>query len=227
MRSSRSGPIGRAALALLALHAGSAAFGQEDRSAQALARAQALLRQVSAQKQELEAANARLSAAVDALEQKLTRAEAGLKQTSVNLASEQRKAERTGGALDSTRDRLTRTEEKLRETESILRSTKASLQDTERQVAEVKGRLGQAESQLAESERKNLRLYQANVELLDLYKNKGPWTAMLQREPTGLKNVEIENIVQEYRIKLEDSLTDLNREAGRVNGAAAPVPESE
>ena len=212
MRSSRPGTAAGVVLALLAA---STVNAQEDRSQQALARAQGLLRQVSAQKQELESANVRLVAEVDALKKQLSRAEGGLKEASQNLASEQRKAQRTGGTLESTRDRLTRTEERLREVETTLRTTRATLQERERWLADVEGRLAGVESQLGDSERKNIQLYQANIELLELYRGKGAWTAILQREPTGLKNVEIENVLQEYRLKLEDSLTQANRETVR------------
>jgi chromosome segregation ATPase len=197
---------------------------QEDASQQALARAQTLLRQVSAQKQQLETANARLSAEVDALQTKLTGAEARLKDTALNLESEQRKATRTTGVLESTQERLTRTEGTLREAIERLRSANTDLQQARREGAELTARLAQAESELADSERKNLQLYQANVELTEMYRNKGVWAAMLQREPTGLKNVEIENVLQEYRLKLEDSLTDSNRDAAR-NATAAPQVE--
>jgi chromosome segregation ATPase len=190
-----------------------AANAQEDRSQQALARAQALLRQVSAQKQELEGANARLAAEVDALDKKLKRAEAGLKEANAKLEAEQRNTARAAQSLENASGRQARLEERLRETNTTLRSTNAALQEAKREVAGLEGRVAELEGQLAETERKNLDLYQANVELLDLYKKKGAWAAMLQREPSGLKNVQIENTLQEYRLKLQDSLADRNRGA--------------
>lgn len=219
MRSSRPGwqPV-----AVALLFATGLAGAQEDRSQQALARAQALLRQVSAQKQELETANARLSAEVAALEQKLGRAEAGLKETSANLAAEQRKAERTGGTLDSTRERLNQAEGRLRETDTNLRNTSATLQERERKLAEMESRLAETESRLADSESKNLLLYQANVELLELYRDKGPLAAVLQREPTGLKRVQIENIVEEYRGKLDEARVEIPDGAAPVGAASGP-----
>jgi chromosome segregation ATPase len=188
-----------------------AANAQEDRSQQALARAQALLRQVSAQKQELEGTNARLAAEGDALNQKLKRAASELKEANARLEAEQRNAKRAAESLENARARQARLEERLREMSTTLRSTNAALQETKREVAGLQGRVAEIEAQLADSERKNLDLYQANVELLDLYKKKGAWAAMLQREPSGLKNVQIENTLQEYRIKLQDSLADRNR----------------
>ena len=62
------------------------------------------------------------------------------------------------------------------------------------------------QSQLIEMcEKKNMALYELNVEILDRYKKKGVWDALLQAEPfTQIKKVEIENIIQEYKEKLEN-----------------------
>ncbi|MCK6371918.1 MAG: hypothetical protein L6Q83_11475 [Gammaproteobacteria bacterium] len=200
---------------MLALLAAAPAGAQEDRSQQALARAQALLRQVSGQKQELETANARLTAEIDALERKLGAAESGLKRTGADLQAEQRKAERVSGALDDNRARLERTEAALREAKTRLNEANEGIRRKDEAIASLEGRLAATEDRLADSERKNLQLYEANVELLALYRNKGAWSALLQREPTGLKNVEIENVLQEYRLKLDDSLTEGNQETLR------------
>ena len=61
------------------------------------------------------------------------------------------------------------------------------------------------QSQLIEMcEKKNMALYEMNVDILDRYKNKGVLSALLQAEPfTQIKNVEMENILQEYKEKLE------------------------
>jgi chromosome segregation ATPase len=197
----------------------SASVGAQDASQQALARAQALLRQVSAQKQQLETDNARLSAEVDALKSKLASAQAQLKQTNLTLESEQRKSARTESMLEDTRERVTRTEGTLREAIERLRTANAELQKAKSEGADLTSRLAETGKELADSERKNLQLYQANVELLEMYRNKGVWTSMLQREPTGVKNVEIENVLQEYRLKLQDSLRDSNRDAARESAA--------
>ncbi len=62
------------------------------------------------------------------------------------------------------------------------------------------------QSQLIEMcEKKNMVLYELNVEILDRYKKKGAWDALLQAEPfTQIRKVEIENIIQEYKEKLEN-----------------------
>ena len=50
---------------------------------------------------------------------------------------------------------------------------------------------------------KNRKLYEANVEMTRLYEAKGTDDALAQREPfTGLKQAEIENLLEEYRRKI-------------------------
>jgi hypothetical protein len=59
-----------------------------------------------------------------------------------------------------------------------------------------------ARSANASCEDKNLKLYGYADEVLGLYKNKGVWAALSQKEPVlGLKEVDVENVVQEYQQK--------------------------
>jgi chromosome segregation ATPase len=51
----------------------------------------------------------------------------------------------------------------------------------------------------------NKQLLELNRELLERYQNKGVFAAMRQKEPfTGLSQVEVENLVQDYRYKIDD-----------------------
>ena len=66
------------------------------------------------------------------------------------------------------------------------------------------------QSQLIEiCEKKNMALYELNVDILERYKKKGVWSALFQAEPfTQIKKVEINNIIQEYKEKLDDQKMD-------------------
>jgi chromosome segregation ATPase len=220
-------PVSRWVIAVCGLAlAADPALAQQDPNPQALARAQSLLRQVSAQKQELEVANARLTAEVNDLRRKLQGAETSLKQTSLDLDSEQRKAARAAGTLDSTRERLERTEQTLREAIERLRNSNGELQNLQRESAALGAQVAGLEAELADSERKNLQLYEANLELLDLYRRKGPVDALLQREPvTGIGRVGIENVLLEYQAKLEDSLRSTHRQGPQGPGSDAPATD--
>lgn len=51
----------------------------------------------------------------------------------------------------------------------------------------------------------NKQLLELNHELLERYQNKGVFAALRQKEPfTGVSQVEVENLVQDYRYKLDD-----------------------
>ncbi|MDN5936867.1 MAG: DNA repair protein, partial [Nitrosospira sp.] len=53
-------------------------------------------------------------------------------------------------------------------------------------------------------EANNAELYRIGRELVDWYTSKGPVNAMLEAEPfTGMKRVEMENLLENYRDKLE------------------------
>ena len=56
----------------------------------------------------------------------------------------------------------------------------------------------------ASCEAKNLQLYQYSQELMTRYQKKGVWAALSQKEPvTGIKDVRVENLLQEYQQKLD------------------------
>jgi len=51
----------------------------------------------------------------------------------------------------------------------------------------------------------NKKLYEINLELLSVYEKKGVWDSVTQAEPfSGLSQVQIENLVDDYQYKLED-----------------------
>jgi chromosome segregation ATPase len=206
----RSSSAAGTVLFLAGLMIGTAVPAQSDPAQQA-ARAQALLRQVSAQKQELEVANADLTARVRRLESELAKATSNMEATAGNLAREQRRAQSAGASLDSTREQLAGAEGRLAETRERLRQTEQQLRETEGKLADTSAALAASESAREDSERKNLVLYGASVEILEAYRDKGPLAALLQREPSGLKRAGVETVVEEYRRKLDDARTDGNR----------------
>src|SRR5262249_32101916 len=93
---------------------------------------------------------------------------------------------------------------RMQELVDKFRETAQNLRQVETERGELKTSLTARQDELKQCTQKNLDLYQADLELLDRYKSKGMWDAMLQREPvTGLKRVEVENQIEEYRRKLD------------------------
>ncbi len=72
----------------------------------------------------------------------------------------------------------------------------------EAELAQVKQGLEQSRIANASCEAKNLKLYSYAQEVLQAYKKKGVWAALAQKDPVlGLKDVDVENVVQEYQVK--------------------------
>ena len=93
---------------------------------------------------------------------------------------------------------------RLAESEKHVAQGAESQQKSLAEISRLQIQLGKLNKDLAASEAKNLQLYKYSVELMDQYKNKGVWSGVAQMEPfTGLKRVEIENLLDEYRDKLD------------------------
>ena len=93
---------------------------------------------------------------------------------------------------------------RLAESEKHVAQTAESQQKSLAEITRYQTQVAKLNKDLAASEAKNLQLYKYSVELMDRYQNKGVWTSMAQMEPfTGLKRVEIENLLDEYRDKLD------------------------
>lgn len=192
-------------------------------TAAALARAQGLLRQLGQQKTQLETDNATITAELAGVKQRLEQATAKLKNVELDLASSERQNERDAGAIERLRERLEKTTERLREFVEKFKSTSQALARTEYEKSETEAELARTRAELADAEQKNLALYTANIELLDRYTTKSPLDGILQREPfTGIKNVDIENIREQYEYKMYDEVRDANLEAARALNSDRP-----
>jgi chromosome segregation ATPase len=146
-----------------------------------LARAQYLLKQVSAERDSLKADNAQLKQQLDAANAK--------------SASQHKTAE---AALTRLQENSTSLNDRLREAEDKNRELTVSLQS-------VQNEAGERTQQVMACAEKNLKLYQVSLELTDRYRSKGMLDALLQKEPvTQLKRVEIDNIAEQYRDLLDE-----------------------
>ena len=95
------------------------------------------------------------------------------------------------------------------------------LRKTEGEREDLKANLDATSRQLDDAEKKNLALYQINRKVLAEFDKEGPWDGLLRKEPfTGLKRVEIENLVQEYEYEMGDQAREVNLDA--LNKTAAP-----
>lgn len=113
---------------------------------------------------------------------------------------------------------LVKSKETLRDVQENLDKTLADKQAAEASATE-RGR------QLEQCTIKNTKLYELNGELLQRYASKGVVDAMARREPfTGLKKVEMENLLQELQDKNDEQRVSTEQAARASEHASPRVP---
>jgi chromosome segregation ATPase len=188
-------------LACAVPHAASAA--EEDSTArlrEMLHRTQEALRQAQSDNADLTRAKTEAEQKFKAATAQTDAAQSGSKalQASLNakLATAQGAQENLARQLNDTGERLAATNSKLNETAKQL-----AARDSE--LAQVKQGLEQSKTANASCEDKNRKLFTYGQAVLELYRKKGVWASLAQKDPVlGFKEVDVENVVQEYRIKM-------------------------
>lgn len=116
------------------------------------------------------------------------------------------------GELATTKTAQEDLQHKLGDTNTALAALNLKQSETAKQLsareadlAQVKQGLEHSQAENASCENKNLTLYGYAQDVLQAYRNKGVWAALSQKDPVfGLKEVDVENVVQEYRLKMAD-----------------------
>lgn len=182
------------------------AFGAEavrregNEQAAMIARMQQEIRTIGAERDALNAARAELEKEKAALARKLEQAEK-------KLTGNQNSLERFRESDAALRERLNEDRERTQELIEKFRETAQNLRQVEIERTELATTSARQHEEIRQCVQNNLALYQANLDLLDQYENKGVWASMMQREPAfGLKRVEIENRIEEHRHRLDQLL---------------------
>jgi chromosome segregation ATPase len=163
-----------------------------------------MLQQAAAEKSRLQAENAalagekeQLSKGLESLKSTLAGLETRLRETEGALAGAKESNAELTQRLDETLERLHNLAAKHREQGRVLQVTEGSRARLEATSAEQAHRIEDLES-------KNLKLYGIDRELVERYDKKGVWEAIQEGEPfTGLKQVEMENLLEEYRDRMD------------------------
>ncbi len=154
----------------------------------ALDRAQYMLRQINAQKVQLEQQNAMLKQALGTLK----------KESEKQLQQQKVGNQKLGKSNRQKSDHIQKLRDRLRETLIALRES-----ENERMLANKSGMAVNSRLQLCVDN--NHKLVALNADIIEQYESKGVWDALLQAEPfTKIEQVKIENIMQEYRFKNDD-----------------------
>ncbi len=193
-------------LVLVAVAAPAYGARDQDRAVrEAMRRAQLEVRQVQQENVQLEADKAKLSQELEAAKKTASKEKA--------IAAHERRKRRTAEKnLQGTRDELAKLQEKSQALQKDLAELNAKQADTTRKLAQVEAEKKRADATIVAREQtitacedKNAKLYAYGRELMVKYEKKSCEDALKQAEPfTGLKKVEIENLLEAYRDKLDD-----------------------
>ena len=182
----------------------------------ALARAQGLLRQLNEQKQQADVENAKLKATTASLEQELKHAKLESAEREADITARAKEAEQVNARLSHSNARNDKLTDKLKQVIAKYKETARGLKQSQAERDQLQSGLIAAKIELADAEKKNLALYQTNREILETYKKKSGWTALLQQEPvTGIKQVEIESKIEQIEHDMVDQLRDSNLDAAQ------------
>jgi chromosome segregation ATPase len=219
--------ISNVVLAIVALAAASGLSAQQSRDDGGAARLQAMVQQVTAERNQLQTQNADLKKQLDA-------ANAELKKVRDDKTGVERRLSQTEGSLSqatATNTRATASAEQQRartdELVAQFRMTIETLRQTELERNELKSTLAAHDSTLKTCAANNQKLFDTGVEVLDRYEQKGCFSSLREGEPfTQNKRVQLQNLIDEYRWRLEDALLRAADKNGPPTAAASEAAGS-
>lgn len=107
--------------------------------------------------------------------------------------------------MEALKLKLSETETKLVDSETLRRTTAQTLTQTESARKQIENQLADRQQDLKICQSHNGQLYGLGREMMHKYRDKSCQDALAQAEPfTGLKKVEMENLLEAYRDKLDD-----------------------
>ena len=131
-------------------------------------------------------------------------AEAELGESRKKAEAEARRAASLGKELSTLRGARDALAAKLVETEAEVRRTQEQQRASETEGKRLQNALATEKQQLAAALERNQEMHKVSVEVLGLYEKKSCFDSTLQSESlTGLKRVEIENVIEDMRDKLD------------------------
>jgi chromosome segregation ATPase len=166
----------------------------------AMARAQMMLRQLSQEKEAVQAENAELKKQLASIESKIASLKKEKTSLDQKLGSSQSLVSRYKENTEMLRDRIVKDNERMKELVQKFKELIAAFKVVEQEKAQLKVTLEQNRQELLTCAENNVKLVKNNEELLHQYVQKGVWASLSQAEPvTQLKKVEVEKMAQEYQ----------------------------
>ncbi len=188
----------------VALHA-EASDKKASREREALRRIQQQLSVLQGEMAVLEQDKAKLSADLDKASASLKAEEGRAARLQRGFNSSKQQLASLTTELTLAKEELSSTAKQLAETRKTLEETTRALQQSESEKRGLETVKARREREIASCESKNIALYEIGRSLMDRYENKTCSETLAQKEPfTGFKKVETENLLEEYRDKLDE-----------------------
>lgn len=208
-----------AAVAWLAVGLATAAAHAEDAGKQA-SRDREMARRAQLAQRKAEDEKAQLLAEKQKLEADATEAKAQLGKSAAAVTQERRRAAELKADLDAAakaRDQLQKEKDalaaraaeldaKLRQTTDDLGKTRATLATTQTDLGARSDLLTRMTAANQACEERNQKLYGVATEVIGKFRSQGVFDALRRKEPfTGLREVEVENLLEAYRDRADDA----------------------
>lgn len=182
--------------------------------------------QAVSERTQLQAQNAKLKKELDevkkqlgTVQQQATASKAGVDRSQAAVAAAHAATDRTQASLDETKGRMQELVGRFRETITTMRGIEADRTQLQQQLAG-------SQSEFDKCAETNYALYQINSEVLDRYAHQGAFSYFERAEPfTRLKRTQIDNLVLEYRQRVEElrvKRASAVKEAAAKSAAAGP-----
>ncbi len=134
-----------------------------------------------------------------AQEEELAKLRSDAKETQTALQQAKDQLQSVSAALDQERANFGKLQAAYQEAATMARTRDADATRFEASLVETRQRADNCQD-------KNDKLYKLGLEILGLYDKKGVFQSLASSEPvTGIKRVELENLVQDYQDKLLDN----------------------
>ena len=191
---------------LLSLPLSAAAERRANAGDQAMKRMQYMMKQLQQDNQALVADKKKLDDEVADLRKDLARAKKDIAGKKASIARFENSNAALNRRIEQLRTRNGKTVEKLRKVIGKYRDLALLVRELKAASQQDRSTIGQREHLVSALEKKNKALFELNQELMRRYRDKGIVDAVAQGEPfSGLKQVQVENLLQEYRFRNEDN----------------------
>ena len=181
------------------------AASKKDPAKEVVRRMQLELSQVQNQKAALEQDKAGLSKELDTLKQKSDELASSVKSVNRSKIVLAKEAEALRQDKIKLSEEIARLKKELTSSQTAEHDTRNNLQQETSHKQRLEQNLSTRSKSLEVCETKNKMLYQYHVDLINRAQNRGSLSVLLEKEPVlGFKRVQIENLLEEYRDKIDD-----------------------